>query len=87
MDITLFLQHLNSLSMEDGWTYIQAHIEELGDHAAIGVALSDYAIAQLYNAPFVSLKLAELLIFLVTVFIMRLHTLSVSTSKATLYAA
>jgi CHAT domain-containing protein len=62
MDTTLFLQHLCSLSIEDGCTYIQAHIEELGDHAVIGVALSDYAIAQMYNAPFASLKLAELLI-------------------------
>src|SRR5258707_12319296 len=63
MDTALLLRHLNSLSKEYGWTYIQAHIEELGDHAAIGVALSDYAIAQMYNAPFASLKLAELLNF------------------------
>src|SRR5260370_39038599 len=62
MDNALFLQHLRDLSLEEGRAYIQVHIEELADHDAIGVLLADEALAQLYN-PFVSLKLAELLIF------------------------
>ena len=62
MDNALFLQHLRDLSLEDGRAYIQEHIAEFADHAAIGNLLEDEALALLYN-PFVSLKLAELLIF------------------------
>src|SRR5712691_7640088 len=62
MDNNLFLQHLRELSLEDGRAYIQAHIEELADNAAIGVLIADEALRQLYTL-FVSLKLAELLIF------------------------
>src|SRR6266702_3025392 len=62
MDNDLFLQHLRELSLEDGKAYIQEHIEELADHAAIGELLADEALDKLYT-PFVSLKLAELLIF------------------------
>jgi CHAT domain-containing protein len=62
MDNTLFLQHLREATLEEGRAYIQSHIEELSDHAAIGNLLADEALTQLYN-PFLSLKLAELLIF------------------------
>src|SRR5216683_2571345 len=62
MDNSLFLQHLREASLEEGRTYIQEHIAELADHDAIGDWLADDALKQLYN-PFVSLKLAELLIF------------------------
>src|SRR5947209_17219738 len=62
MDNTLFVQHLRNLSLEEGLAYIQEHIAELTDHDAIGNLLADEALAKLYD-PFVSLKLAELLIF------------------------
>ncbi len=62
MDNTLFLQHLRNLSLEEGRAYIQEHVLELTDHDAIGNLLADEALAKLYD-PFVSLKLAELLIF------------------------
>ena len=62
MDNSLFLQHLHEASLEEGRTYIQEHIAELTDRDAIGDWLADDALKQLYN-PFVSLKLAELLIF------------------------
>jgi CHAT domain-containing protein len=62
MDNSLFLQHLHEASLEEGRTYIQEHIAELTDHDAIGDWLAEDALKQLYN-PFVSLKLAELLIF------------------------
>src|SRR5690349_5690131 len=61
MDNDLFLQHLRELSLEDGKAYIQEHIEELADHAATGNLLADEALHLLYT-PFVSLKVAELLI-------------------------
>src|SRR2546429_7597065 len=62
MDSDLFLQQLRDLRLENGRAYIQAHAAELEDHAAFGNLLADEALAQLYT-PFVSLKLAELLIF------------------------
>ncbi len=62
MDTDLFLQHLRDLPLEEGRTYIQEHILELSDHAAIGNLLADEALHLLYT-PFLSLKLAELLIF------------------------
>src|SRR5438552_2430673 len=62
MDTDLFLQNLRDLSLEEGKVYIQEHIDELADHAAIGNLLADEALRLLYS-PFVSLKLAELLIF------------------------
>ncbi len=61
MDNDLFLQHLRELSLEDGKAYIQEHIEELADHAAVGELLAEEALRLLYT-PFVSLKVAELLI-------------------------
>jgi len=63
MDNDLFLQHLRDLPVEEGMAYLQAHVDELTDHAAIAVLMADEALHQLYIAPFVSLKLAELLIF------------------------
>src|SRR5713226_4786604 len=62
MDNKLFLQQLRDLSLEEGRAYIQAHASELEDHAAFGELLTDEALHVLY-IPFVSLKLAELLIF------------------------
>src|SRR6266481_2104168 len=62
MDNELFLQRLRDLSLEDGRIYLQEHIAELSDHAAIGNLLADEALRLLYT-PFISLKLAELLIF------------------------
>ena len=62
MDTDLFLQNLRDLPLEEGKVYILEHIDELSDHAAIGNLLADEALRLLYS-PFVSLKLAELLIF------------------------
>jgi tetratricopeptide (TPR) repeat protein len=62
MDTDLFLQNLRALSLEEGRVYIREHIDELSDHAAIGNLLADEALRLLYS-PFVSLKIAELLIF------------------------
>ena len=62
MDADLFLQNLRDLSLEEGKVYIQEHIDELADHAAVGNLLEDEALHLLYS-PFVSLKIAELLIF------------------------
>src|SRR5215472_19146126 len=62
MNDELFLQLLRDLSLEEGRIYIQEHIEELADHAAVGNVLADEALRLLYT-PFVSLKIAELLIF------------------------
>ncbi len=62
MDTDLFLQNLRDLPLEEGRACIQEHIAELSDHAAIGNLLADEALRLLYS-PFVSLKIAELLIF------------------------
>src|SRR6266487_1817083 len=62
MDTDLFLQNLRDLSLEEGKTYIQNHIDELSDHASVGNLLADEALRLLYT-PFVSLKIAEMLIF------------------------
>ncbi len=62
MDTDLFLQRLRELPIEDGRAYIQEHIAELADHKAVGELLADEALRVLY-APFLSLKIAELLIF------------------------
>ncbi len=63
MDNELFLQRLRDLTLEEGKAYIQQHSDELTDLAAIGVLIADEALRQLYIAPFVSLKISELLIF------------------------
>jgi len=65
MDTELFLKYLQYLrdhTLEEGRAYIQEHIAELSDHQAIGELLAEEALRLLYS-PFVSLKLAELLIF------------------------
>ena len=62
MEPDLFLQHLRDHPLEEGRAYIQEHIAELSDHKAISKLLEDEALRVLY-APFLSLKLAELLIF------------------------
>lgn len=63
MDNEQFLQHLRDLSLEEGRGYIQGHISEVSDYAAAGVLIKEEAQRQESIAPFVSLKLAELLIF------------------------
>jgi CHAT domain-containing protein len=62
MDRELFLQYLRDHSLEEGRAYIQEHITELSDHKTIGEWLADEALHLLYT-PFLSLKIAELLIF------------------------
>src|SRR6266851_8148036 len=61
MDTELFLQYLRDHALEEGRAHIQEHIAELSDHQAIGELLADEALRLLYS-PFVSLKVAELLI-------------------------
>lgn len=62
METEQYLQYLRDHTLEEGRAYIQEHIAELSDHAAIGNLLADEALRLLYS-PFVSLKIAELLIF------------------------
>lgn len=62
MDSDLFLQQLRDLPLEGGRAYIREHIAELSDHKAIAKLLEDEALRVLYT-PFLSLKIAELLIF------------------------
>ena len=62
MDTDLFLRNLRDLSLEEGKVYIQEHILELSDHQTVGEWLADEALRLLYT-PFLSLKIAELLIF------------------------
>ena len=78
MEDALFLQQLRDLSLEDGRAYIQAHTAELTDHAAFGVLMSEDILDQLYTNPSFSLKLSELLIFLVNTFTIPRPTLLVS---------
>ena len=63
MDEQQFLQTLRDFSLEEGKTYIQEHIANLSDSAAISALLEHEALNQLYTDPSVSLKIAELLIF------------------------
>ncbi len=62
MDNTLFLQHLREGSLEVGCAFIEAQRDGLRDHTAIADLLAEEALKQLFN-PFLSLKLAELLIY------------------------
>src|SRR6266581_7054813 len=62
MDTNLFLHYLRDHTLEESRAYIQEHIAELTDHKFIGELLEEEALRILYT-PFVSLKLAELLIF------------------------
>ena len=61
MDKELFLQRLRDLPLEEGRAYIREHLAELADYDAIANLLADEARRLLYT-PFVSLKIAELLI-------------------------
>src|SRR6266487_363129 len=62
MDSDLFLRNLRDLSLEEGKAYIKEHIDELSDYVAVGNLLADEALRLLYS-PFISLKIAELLIY------------------------
>ncbi|HVB73551.1 MAG TPA: CHAT domain-containing tetratricopeptide repeat protein [Ktedonobacteraceae bacterium] len=62
MESDLFLERLRVLPLEEGRLFIQYHISELSDHKAVGELLAEEALRVLYT-PFLSLKLAELLIF------------------------
>lgn len=64
MDEQAFLQRLCDLSLEEGRIFIQDHVAELSDYAAISVLISDEARSRRGVSPSISLKLAELLIFL-----------------------
>jgi CHAT domain-containing protein/tetratricopeptide (TPR) repeat protein len=63
MDTDVFLQTLRDFSLEDGKRYIQEHVDEFLDYAVVGNLIKDEAQRQENIAPFISLKLAELLIF------------------------
>ena len=63
MENELFLQYLRAHSPAEGRAYIKEHVAELSDHTAISVLIKDEASRQRNIHPFVSLKLAELLIF------------------------
>src|SRR5581483_9085907 len=62
MDNELLLQQLREQSLEDDRAFLRMHAHELADRAAFGNALAEEALARLYS-PFLSLKLAEVLIF------------------------
>src|SRR5579885_3647862 len=62
MDTDLFLRYLRDHTLEEGRTYIQEHLADLSDSKATGDLLADEALRVLYT-PFLSLKIAELLIF------------------------
>lgn len=61
MDKELFLQRLRDLSLEEGRAHMQEHLAELADYDAVGNLLADEALLLMFT-PFVSLKVAELLI-------------------------
>ena len=61
MDKELFLQRLRDLPLEEGRAYIREYIADLADYDAVGNMLADEARRLLYT-PFVSLKVAEVLI-------------------------
>src|SRR5215467_5702862 len=64
MDDKVFLQRLCDMSLEEGCAYIQAHTSEFANHATIAVLMREESLRQRNINAFVSLKLAELLIFL-----------------------
>ena len=63
MDEQQLLQALRDLSLEESKTYMQEHVEELKDAAAISALLENEALNQLYTNYSTSLKFADLLIF------------------------
>jgi CHAT domain-containing protein len=64
MDDKVFLQRLCDLSLAEGCAYIQAHTTEFADSAIVAVLMREESLRQRNINAFVSLKLAELLIFL-----------------------
>jgi CHAT domain-containing protein len=62
IDASQLLQCLRDRDLEEGRSLIMQSAAALNDRAAFGVALADEAWKELY-APFLSLKLAELLVF------------------------
>ena len=62
IDTSQLLQLLHDLDLEEGRRLIMQSSAHLSDQAAFGVALADEAWKELYM-PFLSLKLAELLVF------------------------
>src|SRR5690242_272845 len=62
MDQEPFLHYLRDHTLEEGQAYIQDHSVELSDHATISDWLADEALRLLFT-PFVSLKIAEQLVF------------------------
>ncbi|HEY5001792.1 MAG TPA: tetratricopeptide repeat protein, partial [Ktedonobacteraceae bacterium] len=62
IDASQLLQRLRDLDLEEGRSLIMQSAADLNNQAAFGVALADAAWKELYT-PFVSLKLAELLVF------------------------
>jgi CHAT domain-containing protein len=63
MDQKLLLQQLRDLSLEEGCNFIYDHLAELGDYASFGRLLKKDAQDVEHVDPFLSLKLAELLVF------------------------
>ena len=64
MDTKVFLQRLCDLGLEDGCVYIREHPTEFADLAKTAVLIREESLRQRHINAFVSLKLAELLIFL-----------------------
>ena len=64
MDNARFLQYLCDHSLEEGRAYIQSHLDELSDYAALASMMADEALRLRDAKPLQSLKLAELLTFL-----------------------
>ncbi len=62
LDTDLFLQQLRELPLEEGLELLRTHVAAIADHGAFGVLLADEALDKLFT-PFVSLKIAEWLIF------------------------
>ena len=62
LDVSQLIQRLHDLDLEEGCSLITQCAADLADQAAFGVALADEAWKELYT-PFLSLKLAELLVF------------------------
>jgi len=64
MDNKVFLQRLCDLGLEEGCVYIRVHTSEFADLVTTAVLIREESLRQRNINAFVSLKLAELLIFL-----------------------
>ncbi|HYK85127.1 MAG TPA: hypothetical protein VEV19_07160, partial [Ktedonobacteraceae bacterium] len=62
METDLFLRQLRELTLEEGQEFLRTHIADIGDYGSFGVVLADEALNKLFT-PFISLKIAEWLIF------------------------